>query len=362
MMRETEPSDRRDDHAFVREVTARINQSSPDGAAELLSGLVEQLREEAVFSLMERLPPVRDLDYAPHRIQLLVSSPEIRLRLVSVEKEPFTVEWIERSIRAGDVFYDIGANVGAYSLIAAKATNNGARIFAFEPMAASFHDLFRNILLNDCSTSVIPLPIALWSDNGTLTLTTDSRVAGAARHRISPKPPVEADAKTTVVGVRLDDLVERFGLPAPTHAKIDTDGYELEVLRGAERTLTRPEWRSIIVEFDRGETPRNQAIKTLLVDAGFDAGHQHERLASPSFPHPEGRPDVYWTFARLPTHGLSRVSRPARPRSDGSRPMPFRAARVRAAAATVLVVSFLFLIFAALPEALGDRPYNVFGH
>ena len=113
-----------------------------------------------------------------------------------------------------------------------------------------------------------------------------------------------------MIGVRLDDLVESFGLPVPTHAKIDTDGYELEVLRGAERTLTRSEWKTVIVEFERGETRRNREIKKVLARAGFDAGREHLRLASANFPGPDGRPDVYWTFEKNPgeSSGRRRVS------------------------------------------------------
>src|SRR5579872_3231912 len=107
-------------HAFA----VRLAELGDDEAGELLAQLIESLRLEAVGALMERLPPAHALDYAASRIRLLVSSSEIGVRLRSVEKEPFTVEWIEQSLRPGEVFYDIGANVGAYSLIAARATAN----------------------------------------------------------------------------------------------------------------------------------------------------------------------------------------------------------------------------------------------
>ena len=344
------------DDAFVRQFAERLGGSSDEDAAELLARLVEQMRIEAVAMLMEKLPPAYDLDYAAHPIQLLVSSSEIALRSVSVEKEPFTVEWIERSIRPGDVFYDIGANVGAYSLIAAKATANSARIFAFEPSASSFHDLCRNVVLNGCAESVVPLPIALWSDDQALSLEQTSVVAGAAQHRITHRPTSGEPSAVTILGVRLDVLVERFGLPTPTHAKIDTDGYELDVLGGAERTLTRPEWRSIIIELDREATSRNREIKELLEDSGFGTWREHERLPSPSFPNPEGRPDIYWTFTR-PTRAPRR--RPLR--SSRSRSTPIRTAQRRAVTATLAVVTCLFLLLVFLPEQLGDRPYDVFG-
>jgi FkbM family methyltransferase len=347
------------DDSLLREFASRLSRSTSEDAAELLAGLVERLRVEAAGTLMEKLPPVGELDYAPHSIRLRVSSTEIGQRLISVEKEPFTVEWIESSLKSGDVFYDIGANVGAYSLIAAKATGNGARVYAIEPLPSSFHDLSRNVLLNDCAESVVCLPLALWSDNGVLSLTPSLPVAGVAQHRVSRRFAREPGTMT-ILAVPLDDLVERFGLPAPTHAKIDTDGCELEVLRGAERTLARPEWRSVLVELDRGETNRNREIKSLLARSGFDAGRRHERLPSPSFPNPEGRPDIYWTFTRLPTR-TTRGERLRPLRSSRSRSTPLRAAQRRAVAATLTMVTLLFLLFVLLPEELGDRPYDVFG-
>jgi FkbM family methyltransferase len=285
------------DDAVVEAFASRLNR--PDGRrTQILAKLGAHLHLKAAARLIEEVTPVRELDYSRHRVDLLVTSPVILRRLGSVEKEPFTVRWIEESINPGDVFYDIGANVGPYSLIAAKVTCNKARIFAFEPSAASFRDLSRNVLLNDCAQSVVPVPLALWSETGLLSFTFSSPLAGASRHRISREVGMEKPLTETIFGVRLDDLVERFGMPVPTLAKIDVDGYELEVLRGAERTLARPELRSIIVELDAGETDRNTAIKTLLAKAGFDSAVRHSREASRRYPRPKKRPDVYWTFTR----------------------------------------------------------------
>jgi len=332
-----------EDGALHLQLANSLLASSDEDAAAVLVGLVEQMRVGTIALLMDMLPPTRELDYARHPIRLLVSSEEVDVRLLSVEKEPFTVEWIESSIRPGDVFYDIGANVGSYSLIAAKATANGARIFAFEPSAGPFYDLARNVLLNGCAESIVPLPLALGSSNGPL------EVARRASDEAGSFP---------VVSIRIDDLVERFGLPVPTHAKIDTDGHELGVLLGAERTLLRPEWTSVIIELDRGETGRNKAIKSVLADAGFDTGVEHGRVATPNFPRPAGRPDVYWTFTRTPPRKRrsSRAAWSSRPRST-----PLRAAQRRAVTATLAMVLFLFLLFVFLPEQLGDRPYDVLG-
>jgi FkbM family methyltransferase len=288
------------DDAVAEEFAKRLSRTDEESAS-VLAKLLDKTQLKAVGTLVDQVTPVRELDYPRHRIEILISSPAILTRLGSVEKEPFTVDWIERSIKSGDVFYDIGANVGPYSLIAAKVTGNGARIFAFEPSASSFRDLSRNVLLNGCAESIVSLPLALWSDTGLLSFTLRSLAAGASRHRISREVGSKRPLTETILGLRLDDLVERFGTPVPTHAKIDVDGYELEVLRGAERTLVRPEWRSIIIELDPQESERNRSVKALLANAGFDHGVRHEREASHRYPNPEKRPDVYWTFTRSAT-------------------------------------------------------------
>jgi FkbM family methyltransferase len=334
-----------------------LAESSGRDAAALLATLVAGLPVETVGELMERLPPARRLDYEPHPIDLVVSSSEIPTRLLSVEKEPFTVEWIEGSVEPGDVFYDIGANVGAYSIVAAKASGNEARVFAFEPSPASFLDLSRNIELNGCRASIVALPVALWSRYELLSLAPGTtaggspsrpEIPGAAGHQVTS----QLEAAAPIMGIPLDDLVERFALPVPNHAKIDTDGFELEVLRGAASTLARPEWRSILIELDREETTRNEHIRAVLADAGFGAGREHVRRTSPAFPRPENRPDVYWTFERAESRSLRQKRPPA---------TTIGAVRRRAVAATVAIVSLLFLLLVLLPEELGDRPYDVFG-
>jgi FkbM family methyltransferase len=263
------------------------------GGAELLTKLVGEIGPHVASELVDRVTPTGELDYASHRIELVLGSRKVLGRLSSVEKEPFTVDWLE-SIGSGDVLYDIGANVGPYSLIAAKATDNQARVFAFEPSPATFRDLFRNVILNDCAESITALPVALWSETRVLSFKFHLFRSGAAKHRVASDLDSGHPRVARVVGVRLDDLVERFGLPVPTHAKIDVDGGELEVLRGAARTLRRPEWRSILIELQLGgETKQNRAVKALLEAAGFLSSHRHSR-----YPVPNDRKDRYWTFTR----------------------------------------------------------------
>lgn len=282
-----------DGEALVDELVRRLDDFDNQGSA-LVERLAQKLHAKVAVKLVDGLTPVRKLDYEGQDIWLLMSSSAILRRLGSVAKEPFTVAYIEEHVQPGDVFYDIGANVGPYSLIAAKATGGQATVFAFEPSPASFRDLVRNVELNEVGESVTPLPLALWSETGLLPVAWRSDIAGAARHRLGSRPK----ATSLTIGVRLDDAIEQLGVPAPTHAKIDTDGHEVEVLRGAAKALADPSWRTLIVELDRKETDRNREIRALLSAAGFDGGVLQERTPSERYPDPAKRPDVYWVFTR----------------------------------------------------------------
>lgn len=217
------------------------------------------------------------LDYSRREIRMVVHSHRELRRLEACAKEPETVHWMETHLRRGDVFYDIGANVGAYSFLAWAVSGGGADIFSFEPVAATYASLCRNIMLNRCAERVRALPIALGAETSFVPLYLSSAVAGAASHSFSaPHNGLYAgnenflDALQQVLAYRLDDCVSAFAFPQPTLMKIDVDGGELDVVRGAMETLHSPELRSLVVEVDyRLNTAR--ALIGEIKRAGFRA-------------------------------------------------------------------------------------------
>jgi FkbM family methyltransferase len=215
------------------------------------------------------------LDYPHTEIYLRVTSKPERHRLKACAKEPFTIRWIEEFIDLDDVLYDIGANVGVYSLVAAMKRGGGARVFAFEPSYANVAALCANVVRNGMDARITPLPMALSNETALRTFGLRSMVPGTARHGIGEVPAEEGPTvyRQPVLTYRLDDAVARCGLPLPDHIKLDVDGGELEVLEGAAATLASPTLKSLLAEVSvelTGDLVRALEGHGLWLDRRFD--------------------------------------------------------------------------------------------
>lgn len=190
---------------------------------------------------------------------------EARLRVPSVSKEPWTVAWLEDRLREGDVLYDVGANVGVYSLLAVKAAPGPISVLAFEPAAANYAALCENLVLNGAQSLITPLPLVLGESTRTGVLELTDLVAGSGLHRLGGG--TSAVFRQPVLVFALDDLLDQFPLPPPTLLKLDVDGSEAAVLAGARRTLADPMLRSAIVEV---EERLSDPVQRELGAAGFE--------------------------------------------------------------------------------------------
>lgn len=169
------------------------------------------------------------------------------------EKEPETIEWID-SFAPGSVYYDIGANVGVYTIYAG-AMGKADTVLAFEPEAANYALLNRNVALNGLENRVTCLNIA-FSDSVRLDYLHLSKLEiGAARHSFGGMSPEEGSApqvtfKQGAISYSIDDFIQTFNPAFPNYIKIDVDGLETKILNGAKKTLKDPRMKSIIMEID----------------------------------------------------------------------------------------------------------------
>lgn len=188
--------------------------------------------------IVKKITITHKLDYDKHPIWL-----HDNIRLSSCGKEPDTVRWIE-NFDNNDRVFDIGANVGAYSLIMAKYA---AKIYAFEPSAFTFGVLVRNIHTNN-AFNIVPLNMALSGCRKLGTFAYSSIDLGSSGHGFNSAPEKEEAYRQEILSYSVDDFVGDFRIEPPNHIKLDVDGIELEILKGAVKTISNKTFKSLMVE------------------------------------------------------------------------------------------------------------------
>lgn len=238
-----------------------------------------------------------------HTISLEVQSEIERYRARTFStKEPETLEWIERYFQPGDVFYDIGANIGLYSLFAAKHLGGQCRVYAFEPEALNYAQLSKNIFLNHLSGVVVPCCVAITDAVGfdRLYLNPDNfqglaggqLVAGSSLHSFGvakdyANKPFQPFHQQGVVGVTIDHLWQVWGVDFPNHIKVDVDGLEELIFAGARQSLADKRLRSVLVEVSTQMGGTDPILQSLSQN-GFKqvtdfAAHSSEQLKGTPF-------------------------------------------------------------------------------
>jgi len=188
-------------------------------------------------------------------------------------KEPDTIAWIDSFVHEGDVLYDVGANIGQYGLYAAKRLNGNCRVLAFEPEALNYARLNRNIVLNGLSEAITAHCLAITDRTGMDFFYVKAFAPGASLHTYG-RPVTQCEKPFTpknrqgMMGVSLDDLTGRFGLPFPTHIKVDVDGLEEQVARGASLVLGDARLKSVLIEVCMYQDVASR-IKNLFFAAGW---------------------------------------------------------------------------------------------
>ncbi len=208
----------------------------------------------------------------------VTTGPTARLRVESVAKEPWTVAWLEGAVRPGDIVWDVGANVGVYTLLAARLLGDEGTVVAVEPGYANFAALCDNVVLNGLGERVVPLPLVLGATPGTATLDYSDLRAGSALHVLDGSG-AQAAYRQPVLVHTVDQVVESFGVAPPTLLKLDVDGGEAAVLAGARDVLGRPELRSVLVEIESELT--EPVVSALAESELFLAEEVHERDGEP---------------------------------------------------------------------------------
>ncbi|HNE04244.1 MAG TPA: FkbM family methyltransferase [Anaerolineales bacterium] len=233
--------------------------------------------------LMDKLPLFNKAEFY-NGVQCYVSSSR-ELRRSQRLFLPEVRDWLEH-FKPGEVFYDIGANIGMFSLTVAKMYNGHVKTYAFEPSFSTFSALVHNVIGNGFGDIIFPFSLALGRDEGLHSFNYTDIASGAAVHTldtlINQTGKEFAPAfKQQVISYSLDDLVRKFQFPLPTHIKIDVDGGEMEIIQGMEESLKKTGVKSVLVEVT--ETQEDDEQVKRLMDIFKRCGFEKTR----DIPHTE---------------------------------------------------------------------------
>jgi len=146
-------------------------------------------------------------------------------------------------LREGDVFADIGSNIGSYSVLASGCCR--AKTIAFEPISSSFSWLLKNIELNNLQGLITPFNMGIGSSTTELYFTAEY---GTVNHVVADNEIVNENNILKVPVSSFDDISLTTGFPQLI--KIDVEGFETEVIRGMKNTLQSDELKAIIIELN----------------------------------------------------------------------------------------------------------------
>jgi len=214
----------------------------------------------------EKLSPCCQVTHEGVEVDYLTPSTVLKWRVDTLfTKEPCTIEWIA-GFRSGEVLVDIGANVGMYTVWAAKTRS--VNVYAFEPEAQNYALLNRNVARNRLGERVKAYCLALSDSPGFGELHLATLEAGGSLHSYGEPVdyngrPMQPKFSQGCIAARLDDLVDDGAVPLPDHMKVDVDGLEPKVLAGARKVLANPKLKSLLVEVNRNLAAHRSMVEQL---------------------------------------------------------------------------------------------------
>ena len=186
-----------------------------------------------------------------------------------ITKEPETLKWID-TMDNNSVFWDIGANVGLYSIYAAK--NRNSKVISFEPSIFNLEILARNIELNELTNKIciFPIPLSNLSHKSLMFFSTTQWGGALSSFGEDIGPDGKSIKKVfeyNTFGLTIDDITNHLKLDLPDYIKIDVDGIEHLILSAGTTALKNV--KEVLIEINDDFTYQSTICNSILLNSGL---------------------------------------------------------------------------------------------
>lgn len=184
-------------------------------------------------------------------------------------KEPETLEWID-SFEEKSIVWDIGANIGLYSMYAAKKRN--CSVWSYEPSVFNLELLARNIFINGLQSQICIVPFALSEQMRSSSMKMTTTEWGGALSTFGEKlgwdgKKVQEVFEFKTIGLSMDDAKTLLNIPQPDYLKMDVDGLEHFILKGGKSVLDLV--KGVLIEVNDDFHEQAEQCHQLLTQAGL---------------------------------------------------------------------------------------------
>ena len=195
-------------------------------------------------------------------------------------KEPETLNWVENFKSQNSnkiIFWDIGANIGLYSIYAAVKFKD-IEIIAFEPSTSNTRTLSRNISINNLEGKINIFPLALSDKENIISYFNETRFAeGGSMSNFTSNTDYKGEIlreneiknKYNIFGTSIDSLIQNNILRVPNYIKIDVDGIEHLILKGAKNLLNNNNLKELSIEMNPSNLEQYKFINKLMEENDF---------------------------------------------------------------------------------------------
>ncbi len=200
-----------------------------------------------------------------------------RVRTI-LSKEPDTIRWInnfEKNKNKEIIFWDIGANIGLFSIYSAQKHRGNIKVIAFEPSSSNLRVLTRNISINNFSDKIFINQIALTNKkNVFLDMNEPNFIEGSSLNTFGEKFNFEgknflAKQKYKIFGTTIDTMIDKGYLDIPNYVKIDVDGLEHLILEGGDKMFNNKKIRSVLIEVNENFKVQKEKVLKFMLDHNF---------------------------------------------------------------------------------------------